>query len=404
MGETRDDQFFALPEEASQFEYGLGVDYLRNPDMFYEYGVIASGQINGVFGQAGSGDGRGFRLRGGVVGWSQQQPGVLGWSRNNNGVDAESVGGPGLSAVSFWGPGVNAVSGTIGVRALGQSAGVSGKGLEGSGVVGASGPGGAQFFDPFTGSGVVGMAGAAGPSLPAPYTGPGGAVGTSDLRPGVIGTSNALMGVYGYSSNSVGIYGQTANPANYAGVFVGNLLVTGQILAGVKNAIVPFPDGSKRLLHCMESPEHWFEDFGAARLKRGRAVVKLDADFGKVIKRGDYRVFLTPEGDCCGLYVRRKSASFEVRELQGGVSDIRFSYRIVGKRKDITGHQRFAKFDPRASMPVARARTARRVQPARRAKIPRPTPDGLRAFAARMEKEAGLPMPQRGRKRKGSAR
>jgi hypothetical protein len=399
--DTRDDQFFALPEETTQLEYGLGVDYLRNPDMFYEYGVIASGQINGVFGQAGSGDGRGFRLRGGVVGWSQQQPGVLGWSRNNNGVDAESVGGPGLSAVSFWGPGVNAVSGTIGVRALGQSAGISGKGLEGSGVVGASGPGGAQFFDPFTGSGVVGMSGAAGPSLPAPYTGPGGAVGTSDLRPGVIGTSSALMGVYGYSSNSVGVYGQTANPTSYAGVFVGNLLVTGQILAGVKNAIVSFPDGSKRLLHCMESPEHWFEDFGAAKLKRGRAVVKLDADFGKVIKRGDYRVFLTPEGDCRGLYVRRKSASFEVRELQGGVSDIRFSYRIVGKRKDISGHQRFAKFDPRASMPVARARPARRVQPARRAKIPRPTPDGLRAFAARMEKEAGVPMPQRGRKRKG---
>jgi hypothetical protein len=34
-----------------------------------------------------------------------------------------------------------------------------------------------------------------------------------------------------------------------------------------------------------------------------------------VIKRGDYKVFLTPEGDP-RLYVRRKSAaSFEVREL-----------------------------------------------------------------------------------------
>jgi hypothetical protein len=131
---------------------------------------------------------------------------------------------------------------------------------------------------------------------------------------------------------------------------------------------------------------------------------KLDADFGKVIKRGDYRVFLTPEDDCRGLYVRRKSASFEVRELQRGTSDVRFSYRNVGNRKDITGHQRFAKIDPRASVPVARARMARRARPARPAKIPRPTPDGLRAFATRMEKEAGAPMPQRGRKRKGSAR
>jgi hypothetical protein len=35
-----------------------------------------------------------------------------------------------------------------------------------------------------------------------------------------------------------------------------------------------------------------------------------------VIKRGDYRVFVTPEGDCRGLYVRRKAAAaFELREL-----------------------------------------------------------------------------------------
>jgi hypothetical protein len=69
--------------------------------------------------------------------------------------------------------------------------------------------------------------------------------------------------------------------------------------------------------------------------------VKLDADFAKVIKRGDYRVFLTPEGDCRGLYVRRKIASFEVRELMGGKSNIAFSYRIVGRRKDVRDRKRF---------------------------------------------------------------
>jgi hypothetical protein len=100
---------------------------------------------------------------------------------------------------------------------------------------------------------------------------------------------------------------------------------------------VPFPDGTQRVLYCMESPDLWFEDFGAAKLKRGRAVVQLDPDFTKVIKRGDYKVFLTPEGDCRGLYTRRRSAaSFEVRELMGGKSSIAFSYRIVGRRK---GHQ-----------------------------------------------------------------
>ena len=38
-------------------------------------------------------------------------------------------------------------------------------------------------------------------------------------------------------------------------------------------------------------PEVWFEDFGAAKLKRGRVIVKLDADFAKLIKRGDYKVY-----------------------------------------------------------------------------------------------------------------
>src|SRR5262249_44129268 len=124
----------------------------------------------------------------------------------------------------------------------------------------------------------------------------------------------------------------------------------------------------------------WFEDFGAARLKGGRATVKLDADFAKIIKSGDYRVFVTPEGDCRGLSVRRKrAASFEVRELMGGTSSIAFSYRIVGRRKDIKAHQRFAKADMRLPLPAAAARPPR---------IPKPTPAALRAFIARVEKEA----------------
>jgi hypothetical protein len=102
--------------------------------------------------------------------------------------------------------------------------------------------------------------------------------------------------------------------------------------------------------------------------------VKLDADFAKVIKRGDYHVFLTPRGDCRGLYVRSQGgASFEVRELAGGTSSVAFSYRIVGRRKDIDRHKRFAKIDTRLPLPDAR--------PPRRA----PT---RRAFLAELEREA----------------
>jgi hypothetical protein len=278
-------------------------------------------------------------------------------------------------------------------------------------------------------SGVYGVSGYWGPQLAqGPKVGVNimppiaGVFGTSDQGPGVIGTSRVRMGLYGLSTANAGVVGETTsplaagghffgadrtNPQSYAGRFEGNvrvlgdLTVDGQIFAGVKDAIVPFPDGSKRVLHCMESPEHWFEDFGAGKLKRGRAVVKIDADFAKVIKRSDYHVFLTPCGDCRGLYVRRQGGlSFEVRELAGGTSSAAFSYRIVGRRKDIKGHRRFAKIDTRLPLPVPRARPART---ARRMKMPPRTPEGLRAFAARMQKEARARMRKRGRKGKPSA-
>jgi hypothetical protein len=235
----------------------------------------------------------------------------------------------------------------------------------------------------------------------------GGVVGKADQRPGVIGASNGF-GVFGYSGNAdstklgIGVLGQAdpAVPTNFAGVFNGKVQVNGDLIvpatvtARFKSAIVPFPDGSHRLLHCMESPEHWFEDFGAAKLKRGRAVVRLDPDFAKVIKRGGYKVFLTPEGDCRGLYVRKSAVSFEVRELMGGTSSVAFAYRIVGRRKDIKGHRRFAKIDTRLVLP--------REQPAG-VKVSHPTSATLRAFAARIKTAARAQIAKKGHKRKGSA-
>ncbi len=47
-------------------------------------------------------------------------------------------------------------------------------------------------------------------------------------------------------------------------------------------------------------------------------------------------MFLTPRGDCRGLYVASQAASgFEVRELQGGTSTLGFTYRIMAHRKDL---------------------------------------------------------------------
>ena len=108
----------------------------------------------------------------------------------------------------------------------------------------------------------------------------------------------------------------------FAGLFFGNVQVQGDFtVIGHKSAVVPHPDGTHRRLYCVESPENRFEDFGRGKLSGGRAAIELEADFAKLVKTGDYHVFLTPEGDCNGLYVHRKTAGgFEVRELQKGTA------------------------------------------------------------------------------------
>ena len=68
----------------------------------------------------------------------------------------------------------------------------------------------------------------------------------------------------------------------------------------------------------------------------GVATVRLDARFIQTVNtKSEYHVFLTPNGDCKGLYVHQKTATdFEVRELGNGNSSVKFDYRITALRKD----------------------------------------------------------------------
>jgi hypothetical protein len=265
----------------------------------FRVGVYATGTSAGLQGIALSNPGDTIDVPvfgpAGVYGAAVTSPGVTGWSNQNDGCQGLSFTGTAIRAVSFFGPGIDSLSGAL--------------------------------------TGVRGVSNVQGPPVPN-TSNIAGVVGTSDQQHGVIGTSKTSVGVIGFSNN-IGVLGFTTTPGGLAGQFIGNIQVI-----GTKAAVVPFPDGSHRALYCMESPDLWFEDFGTAKLKRGRALVQLDADFAKVIKPGDYMVFLTPEGDCRGLYVRRKSAtSFQVVEQMGGTSNIAFSYRIVGRRRDIKEHR-----------------------------------------------------------------
>ncbi len=145
-------------------------------------------------------------------------------------------------------------------------------------------------------------------------------------------TGKVYAGYFYATDLGTGIkYGVYAISPDYAGWFDGDLVVTN----GMKSAAVKVDNGEYRLLYAMESPENWFEDFGGGSLQNGATTVMIDPLFAQSVSTQiEYRVYLTPEGDCKGLYVTNKTASsFEVRELQGGTSSVYFSYRIVAKRK-----------------------------------------------------------------------
>src|SRR5579863_1281993 len=111
----------------------------------------------------------------------------------------------------------------------------------------------------------------------------------------------------------------------------GNLSCNGSVTTPVK-----VQGGSRNVaLSAIEAPENWFEDAGSGHLSNGGAVVNLEDVFGETVNTEiDYHVFLTPKGDCEGLYVSNETArGFEVHELRHGSSNIAFDYRIMAKRR-----------------------------------------------------------------------
>lgn len=264
--------------------------------------------------------------------------GVVGWSERWNGVDG--VG-------HFCG--VAGVSNYFGIHSYTL---LSGTGVNGCGATGVYGLGTAT--DP--GARLTGVLGQADPE---------GAVG-------VEGDSESGVGVSGSSRTGVGVHASTdtrdPDRAGLALLTDGDALIRGGLYVAPgnpKSALVKARDGSHRALYCVESPECWFEDFGRARLVRGRGRVRLDPTFASVVRTGDYHVFLSPEGLSHGLYVSRRTANgFEVREQHRGTSTVSFSYRIIARRKDVKAPRfkrvnlsRFAKL-PRApkGMPVRTTR------------------------------------------------
>jgi hypothetical protein len=167
-----------------------------------------------------------------------------------------------------------------------------------------------------------------------------GVLGTADDGYPLVAINNSTSGhptldLFAYDNTNSGGLLFSAESFGFGGVCT--ITVGGHLACnGALGEVAPVDGGARKVaLNAISAPENWFEDAGSGQLSNGEAVINLEPIFGQTVNTGiDYHVFLTPNGDCKGLYVAQKSAtSFLVRELGGGSSSIAFDYRIMAKRK-----------------------------------------------------------------------
>ena len=94
------------------------------------------------------------------------------------------------------------------------------------------------------------------------------------------------------------------------------------------------------MLSAPEAPENLFQDYGTGKLVNGKATIQLDPVYSKNISVSTahpLRVFIQLEGDCKGVYVTNKTQNgFEVIELNGGTSNVEFTWFATANRADET--------------------------------------------------------------------
>src|SRR5580658_8463598 len=286
---------------------------------------------------------------------------------------ATAAGGDGVSGNSTRGVGVygydNATSGTsVGVTGQSTSSG-------GYGVVGTS-PNDGVYGDvagPSTtgGNSILFYAGVWGDTGGCGGCDYYGVTGTADnnIAGLFVNTSNDFTTLY-IQNNGSGGKGTVLETHGNAGTCTidtgGSVGCTGKV-----GADASVDGGARKVsLYAVQSPENWFEDFGSGTLASGAVTIALDATFAQTINTiTGYHVFLTPNGDCKGLYISQKSAaSFQVRELGGGSSSVAFDYRIVARRSgyenvrltDVTEkYQRTEKQEQQRQQRMAQRRAAR---------------------------------------------
>jgi hypothetical protein len=203
----------------------------------------------------------------------------------------------------------------------------------------------------------------------------------STTSPTILALNNATGG-----SNGLGAFGPGSGAASGIGTVIraggpggicginqtGHLSCTGQV-----KSVVSTQNGTRQTeTYAVQSAENWIEDYGSGQLSSGSATVTIETAFAETVNTGvEFHVFLTPGGDCKGLYVTNKTAnSFEVHELGGGTSSIPFDYKIVAKRRGFE-NQRLVDVTERMRVETAAATIKRLAQPLPRTRHAMPVMD-----------------------------
>lgn len=332
-----------------------------------------SGDTSGVTGYAASTSGNG--LYGSNVATTGVANGVSAYTASNNGngvygqASAGSGNTSGVNGYSFStaGAGVSGygtatsgnASGVVGFTYATSGYGVAGTNYATSGTnFGLYGAVASSFGIGVYGKGVT--ASAVGLSKSPPAYGPPGVWGDSSTGFGVVGTSDYTNAVSAYSTatSTAALYAENDTTTNSTAIVIASysphyggfcdIFANGNLQCSGSVGGHAYVSNSRELsLYGVQAAENWMEDAGSGQLQAGRAVIQLEAEYAQTVNAAvDYHVFLTPNGDCKGLFVSQKSpTSFEVRELGGGTANIAFDYRIMARRKgfedirlaDITG-------------------------------------------------------------------
>ncbi len=211
-----------------------------------------------------------------------------------------------------------------------------------------------------TGNGAFGLAADAAAFGMIAVNDDGGAAGAGSGT-GLLGVGNNHIGTYLIAGSGGAFTGETTGLVVYSETLgIGEAIYTeqfgnitrinywdggtqykiqGDLGMVVMSGAVPDLNGNPVVMHAPETPEMHFMDYGVGKLVNGKAYIQIDPILSKnieVSEKHPLKVFVQLEGDCKGVYVTNKSANgFEVIELQGGTTNVEFSYQIVANAADM---------------------------------------------------------------------